>query len=164
MYRSGEDFYLYCYSIFVILDSLGCNNQKHFRDYKKLAFLVNIINDEKTVYVICNSQDGQLNPRDQERLLDSYTDGLTCRSEILKLLFVLEKKGYVVLERGNAQEIDVSLRKESLPSEFLTGGRFGFEYANIKKLSKKITKLSMLTLSTMLDKIYSQNGVKTWVL
>lgn len=162
MYLSGEDFYLYCYSIFVILDSLGCCEGKYFRDYRKLAFLTDIINDEKVVYVVSSSRGEQLNPKDYECLLDSYSNGLTRRSEILKLLFVLEKRGYVALKKGKSQEIDVSLNKSSLPVCFLSDNVFKFEYQNIKNVSKKVTKLSMLTLDTMLDKIYLKNGVKTW--
>src|SRR5690554_7704158 len=104
MYLSGEDFYLYCYSVFVILDFLGCRDGKYFRDYRKLAFLTDIINDDKAVYVVSRSLGETLNPKDYECLLDSYSNGLTRRSEILKLLFVLEKKGYVSLNRGTAQD------------------------------------------------------------
>ena len=163
MYLSGEDFYLYCYSIFVILDSLGCSKGKYFRDYRKLAFLTDIISDDKTVYVVSHSSGGKLNPKDYECLLDSYSNGLTRRSEILKLLFVLEKRGYVSLNRGKAQEIDVTVNKEGLPDEFLSSNVFDSETKNIKDVSKKAGRLASLTLETMLSKIYVVNGVRTWV-
>lgn len=163
MYLSGEDFYLYCYSIFVVLDSLGCCDGKYFRDYRKLAFLTDIISDDKTVYVVSHSIGERLNPKDYECLLDSYSNGLMRRSEILKLLFVLEKRGYIVLEKGKAQEINVSLNKESLPEKFLGKKTFESEYENVKNVSKKVGRLAALTLDTMLNKIYVDNGVRTWV-
>lgn len=163
MYLSGEDFYFYCYSVFVILDSLGCRDGKFFRDYRKLAFLTDIINDDKTVYVVSNSSGGNLNPKDYECLLDSYSNGLTRRSEILKLLFVLEKKGYVSLTRGKAQEINVTLSKDNFPNDFLKSNVFDSECKNIKNISKKVGRLASLTLDTMLNKIYVENGVRTWV-
>ncbi|MBO2587457.1 hypothetical protein [Shewanella algae] len=162
MYLSGEDFYFYCYSVFVILDSLGCRDGKYFRDYRKLAFLTDIISDDKTVYVVSRSSEEKLNPKDYECLLDSYSNGLTRRSEILKLLFVLEKRGYVSLNRGKAQEIDVTLAKESLPNNFLNNNVFESETQNIKDVSKKVGRLASLTLDTMLSKIYVENGVRTW--
>lgn len=162
MYLSGEDFYLYCYSVFVILDCLGCQDGKYFRDYRKLSFLIDIISDDKTVYVVSHSSGGKLNPKDYERLLDSYSNGLTRRSEILKLLFVLEKRGYVSLNRGKAQEIDVTLAKGSLPDEFLSKNVFDSESKNIKDISKKVGRLASLTLDTMLNKIYVESGVRTW--
>lgn len=163
MYLSGEDFYLYCYSVFIILDSLGCRDGKYFRDYRKLAFLTDIISDDKTVYVVSHSSDEKLNPKDYECLLDSYSNGLTRRSEILKLLFVLEKRGYVGLNRGKAQEIDVTLSKDNLPDDFLNSSVFYSECNNIKDISKKVGRLATLTLDTMLSKIYVDNGVRTWV-
>jgi len=163
MYLSGEDFYLYCYSILVILDSLKCHNGKYLRDYRKLAFLTDIISDEKTVYVISHAVGQKLNPKDYECLLDSYSNGLTRRSEILKLLFALEKRGYVLLERGKAQEINVTLNKTKLPNDFLKISIFESEYNNIRNIAKKVNRMSSLTLSTMLQKIYIDNGVKTWV-
>lgn len=162
MYLSDEDFYFYCYSVFVILDSLGCRDGKYFRDYRKLAFLTDIVNDDKTVYVVSHSLGKKPNPKDYERLLDSYSNGLTRRSEILKLLFVLEKKGYVSLNRGKAQEIDVTLTKENLPNDFFGSNVFDSECKNIKSVSKKVGRLASLTLDTMLNKIYVENGVRTW--
>ncbi len=162
MYLSGDDFYLYCYSILIILNVLGCVNGKYFRDYRKLAFLTDIINDSKVVYIILHSSGLKLNPKDFECLLDSYSSGLMRRSEILKLLFALEKKGYVSLNRGKAQEIDVSLNKENLPDEFLDNPVFEMESRNISDISKKVRRLAALTLDTMLGKIYVENGVRTW--
>ncbi|SDF82364.1 hypothetical protein SAMN05216571_102172 [Onishia taeanensis] len=163
MYLSGEDFYLYCYSIFVILDFLGCRDCKYFRDYRKLAFLTDVISDDNKVYVISHSSGEKLNPKDFEYLLDSYSSGLTRRSEILKLLFVLEKRGYVSLIRGKAQEIDVTLTKGGLPDDFFGSNVFDSEFKNIKDVSKKVGRLATLTLDTMLKKIYVENGVRTWV-
>lgn len=163
MYLSGEDFYLYCYSVFIILDSLKCRDGKYFRDYRKLAFLMDIIGDNKTVYVVSHSSGENLNPKDYECLLDSYSNGLTKRSEILKLLFVLEKRGYIVLDRGIGQEINVSLCKENLPSDFLNKNIFTMESRNILDVSKKVKRLASLTLNTMLSKIYTENGVRTWL-
>lgn len=162
MYLSGEDFYLYCYSVFVILDSLGCRDGRYFRDYRKLAFLTDIISDDKTVYVVSHAFGEKLNPKDYECLLDSYSNGLTRRSEILKLLFVLEKRGYVVLDKGKGQEINVSLCKDNLPIDFLNKNIFGTECRNIINVSKKITRIASLTLDTMLNKIYVENGVRAW--
>jgi hypothetical protein len=156
MYISSEDFYLYCYSVFVILDFLGCRDGKYFRDYRKLAFLTDIISDDKTVYVVSHSSGKKLNPKDYERLLDSYSSGLARRSEILKLLFVLEKRGYVNLNRGKVPEIDVTLAKENLPSDFLSNKVFDSESKNIKDISKKVVRLASLTLDTMLNKIYAE--------
>ncbi len=163
MYLSGEDFYLYCYSVFVILDALRCSGGRYFRDYRKLSFLTDIISNDKTVYVVSNSTGDKLNSKDHELLLDSYSNGLMRRSEILKLLFMLEKRGLVMLERGKAQEINVSLSTDKLPDDFLSKNVFESENKNIVSVSKKVGRLASLTLETMLKRIYTDNGVRTWV-
>lgn len=165
MYLSGEDFYLFCYSIFIILDSLGCSSGKKFRDYRKLAFLINILNDEKLVYILTTSQREYLNPFDKECLFNSYSTGLMRRSEILKLIFTLEKKGFLILERGKTiSEIDVSLNKTAIPENFFNKAIFSMEYEMAAKIKKSIARLKTLKLGTMLERIYEDNGVKTWAI
>lgn len=162
MYISGEDFYHYCYSIIVILDYLLCYEDKYFRDYRKLAFLIEIINSGKVVYIVSQEAERLLNPKDTEHLLDAYSAGLTKRSEILKLLFAMEKRGYISLKRGNGQDIDVSLNKSNLPDGFCDKSMFTDEYDSTKKVSKAVKRLASLKLETFLEKVYVNNGVKTW--
>jgi len=163
MYLSGEDFYLYCYSIFIILDALGSSSGKAFRDYRKLAFLVNIINDEKLVYILSNSKGESLNPYDKECLFASYSEGLSKRSEILKLVFTLEKKGFLVLSKGKRkEEIDVSLVKEKIPEGCFDPDVFSLDYQRVLIVKKSVPRLKGMILETMLERIYSDNGVKTW--
>lgn len=163
MYLSGEDFYLFCYSMFVVLDVLGCHSGRVFRDYRKLAFLVNILNDEKLIYILTSDQSDEVNPYDQEYLYNSYSNGLMKRSEILKLIFTLEKKGFVTLTRGKKnQEINVSLEKGNIPVAFFDKNVFSSEYDHVKKIKKSVPKLNTLTLETMLNKIYTDKGIKTW--
>lgn len=165
MYLSGEDFYLFCYSIFILLDTLGCSDGKVFKDYRKLAFLISILNDDKLVYILSNSGNENLNPVDRELLFDSYSNGLMKRSEILKLIFTLEKKGFVELEKGTEKSVlNITLNKTAIPESFFNSQVFENEYIRAKKLKKLVSRLNTLKFETMLEKIYSVNGVKTWAI
>ena len=164
MYLSGEDFYLFSYTVLVALDFLNCKKGKFFKDYRKLAFLIEFIRDEKLNYIISNSDERTLNPLDKEYLFSSYSTGLSRRSEILKLLFTLEKKKLVILERGNNNMINVSLNKEILPASFLDKKIFKKEYSNLDSFCSTIQRVTALTLETMLDRIYKQNGIATWAI
>lgn len=167
MYLSGEDFYLFCYSIFIILDELSCisGKGKAFRDYRKLAFLIDIINHERLTHIISSAESIPLSINDKEQLFYSYSNGLMRRSEILKLLFTLEKKGFVILQKGKQKlEIDVTLHKKNIPKDFFNKEIFSQEYNRLKDIKAKIKGLSNLTLSTMLNKVYSDNGIKTWAI
>ena len=163
MYLSGEDFYLFCYSIFIILDGLDCDGKSSFKDYRKLAFLVNIVSSEKLIYIIENSSEAPLNPTDTEILFNSYSSGLMRRSEVLKILFTLEKRGFIELERGSSQDsINLFLKKNVIPKSFFNREVFSKEYENISILRKSVRRLKTLKLETMLDNIYTKNGVSTW--
>lgn len=163
MYFSGEDFYLFCYIICIILDSLKCKKGKYFKDYRKLAFLIEFLKDEQLNYIISKEAEKTLNPIDKEYLFNSYSVGLSRRSEVLKLLFTLEKKGYVILEKGNAHSlVNISLNVDGLPEDFLNKEVYSKEYKNIKAFSSKIKRLGILNLNTMLERIYEDNGVQLW--
>jgi len=165
MYLSGEDFYVFCYAVLIVLDYLNCKDGRYFKDYRKLAFLIEFIKDEKLNYIITNTHDKSLNTIDREYLFSSYSAGLGRRSEILKLLFTLEKKNYVVLDKGNTRRlVDVSLNKEAVPIEFFNKEIFSQEYHNIDVFTKCVKKLSELKLDTMLDRIYVRNGISTWAI
>lgn len=163
MYLSGEDFYLFSYAIFIALESLSCNNGRYFSDYRKLAFLIEFIKDKKLNYIISNSSEKPLNPVDKVYLSNSYSVGLSRRSEILKLLFTLEKKNYVILEKGNTKSlVNISLNKEAIPEGFFNKEIFIEEYRNMDCFSKCVQRLSILKLETMLDRVYGENGISTW--
>lgn len=163
MYLSGEDFYLFCYSVFIILDSLGCSEGKYFKDYRKISFLIEFIKDSKLNFILEVLAKNNLSAVDKEYLFHSYSSGMARRSEILKLLFTLEKRQFVSLERGkNSSFVNVTLNKDSVPDGFFSEDIFSVEYENITKLKMVVKRLSTLTLEKMLERIYKDNGISTW--
>jgi len=176
MYLSGEDYYFFTYSTLLLLHVLKCENGKYFKDYRKIPFLIDIIKDENALFILERALQEtdklsdervkrKLNDVDKEYLFRSYSSGVARRSEILKLLFTLEKSSYVSLRRGERDfEIDVTLNLEAVPPDFFSAIIFGSDIRNIKRLQASIKRLSSLTLSTMIERIYDNNGVKTWAL
>ena len=165
MYIPSEDFYIFCYLIFIILKKLDCKGDSYFKDYKKLGFLIGVVRDEEVLYILENSKRDKNNPVDKETLFNSFTEGLLKKNEVLKLLFALEKRGYVKLQRrNNSTEIDVSLLEENIPSGFFSKDVFASEFNNISILMKVVKRLKALTLDTMLSKLYVENGVKVWAI
>lgn len=165
MYLSGEDFYLFCYAILITLDSLKCTNGKYFKDYRKLAFIIEFLKDGDLNSILLRPMEKGLNPVDRDYLFHSYSSGLGRRSEILKLLFMLEKKNLVILEKSNVKSlVNVSLNKANMPDDFLDKKIFSKEYNNVEAFKKAIKRLSALKLETMLDQIYGSRGVSTWAI
>lgn len=165
MFSPREDFYFATYSMLVLLDSLGLRDGRFLKDYRKLAFLTEFVNDDNLIYIIEKDQERELSRIDREYLFKSYTNGLSRRSETLKILFRLEKSDLLTLRKGNIDSlVDVSLLRENIPPDLLNKELFGKEYGNAKRLSVAIQRLSALTLNTMLSKIYEERGIKTWAL
>ncbi|MBI3729325.1 MAG: hypothetical protein HY254_13445 [Burkholderiales bacterium] len=176
MYLAGEDYYLFTYSALIILRALKCKDGKYFKDYRKLPFLIEILNDENLVFILklresvedLNSpveRTGKkvLNPVDKDYFFRSYSNGIARRSEILKILFTLEKLNYISLKRGDKDlEIDVSLNSSAIPRDFFNTKIFSRELENMEKIKSIIKRLGSLTLVTMIDRIYEKNGIKTW--
>lgn len=163
MYFTGEDFYLVCYSIFLLLDSLDCADGKPFRDYRKLPHLIKILNDPHAIEILRSPTNRSLSMREHEQLLGTYVDGLAIRSEVLKLLFMLERKEYVYLLRGRDEEIDVYIQRKTFPDAYLGNDVFAEEKQRSKLIVAHIKRLSHLKLSTMLKKVYQLRGVNTWL-
>jgi hypothetical protein len=110
MFISSDDFYLITYSIIIILDCLGCTKGREFKDYRKLSFIIELINNKRNILILEAIPIERLHKNDKDFLFQSYTNGLAKRSEILKILFTLEKRGYVSLQQGS---IDLKYRQAS---------------------------------------------------
>lgn len=180
MFLTGEDYYLLTYSLLLLLKTLNCKNGKYFKDYRKLPFLIEIINDDNLIFILSpkpvlneNVTLGKapltaarpLNVVDKEYLFRSYSAGMARRSEILKILFTLEKSGLVTLRKGDHEfEIDVCMNATSIPVGFFNKTIFAREIENIIKFKSIVKRLSALTFRTMIEAIYDKHGIQTWTL
>lgn len=163
MFSKGDDFYFLSYNILVLLYGLGCLSDKRvFKDYRKLAFLIDFISSRELVVTIKRS--GMIvNPIDRELLTRAYADGLLRLNQIIRLLFTLEKKGLIILQRQPDKDtIDVSLKKEAVQDVFFDKELFKLELSNLKSLSETVQRITSLTLDTLLNKLFDNHGIKTW--
>jgi hypothetical protein len=163
MFSKGDDFYYLSYNILLILHGLECYCGKRiFRDYRKLAFLVDFISDRSLAETI-NSRKTKLNPNDREQFVRAYGNGLLRMNEIIKLLFTLEKKGIVSLNKEIGKDtIDVCLNKENITIGFFDHDLFSFELNNLSILKDNIPKSNILTLDTLLTRLFNKYGIITW--
>lgn len=163
MFISSDDFYLITYSVIIILDCLGCTKGRAFKDYRKLSFIIELINNKRNMLILEATPLERLHKSDKDFLFQSYTNGLAKRSETLKILFTLEKKGYVSLQQGSIETlVNITLNIDKLPKDFLSKKVFGTEYQNCQKFKAIIQRSTALTLDTFLSKIYRDRGVKIW--
>ncbi|WP_220660037.1 hypothetical protein, partial [Pseudomonas aeruginosa] len=113
--------------------------------------------------ILESSATEKLHKGDKDFLFHSYTNGLAKRSETLKILFTLEKKGYISLHKGDTESlVNIALNKEELPSGFLSKEVFKSEYMNCEKFKRTIQRSTAITLDTFLIKTYRDRGIKIW--
>jgi len=166
MFIKGEDFYFLTYNIIIMLKALGCNGpDKTFKDYRKLAFLVDFVSDWSLLNILRSYPSGQyLNYRDKEALTRSYSSGLVRINEILKLLFALEKKGLIGIEKNTVNsQLDVYLKEEVVPTSLFENSTFKLETDNANMLKRVVQRLSVIKLETLLSALYYDHGITKWV-
>lgn len=160
---SGEDFYFVAYSILLALDFFG-GSSKRVRDHRKLSYLIQFLSDSRLVGILSRTQRRTVaNPSDRELLFSSFTNAELHKREVLKILLSMERRGYICLQRtGVAEIMDVSLNPSSLPKGFFVSDYFYEERNNADELKKLVPKISILTFDSLLERLYTDRGVRVW--
>jgi hypothetical protein len=160
---SGEDFYFVAYSILLVLEFLG-GSQKRVKDHRKLTYLIQFVSDSRLIDILSRSQQNIIaSPLDRELLFSSFTNAELHKHEVYKILFSLERRGYISIQRTDVAEIlDVTLVSGSLPKGFFGGDHFDNERKNADELKKLVPKISMLTFDSLLKRVYADRGVRVW--
>ena len=165
MYVSGEDFYFFTYNILLILKELGCTDGKVFKDYRKLPYVVDVISDQYLLSILMRNNFGKIkSPVDRKHLVASFTNCKIKTSEYLKLLFSLEKKGFISLKSNKkSSQIDITLNYKSIDKSFLSSDIFDKERKNISTLKSEVQRISSINIETLIDKLYTAKMDHKWV-
>ena len=163
MFVKGEDFYYLTYNIIAALSILGCyDDERKFKDHRKLAFLVDFVSDHHLVSIVKRNKDhANLSSLDRELLTRSYSTGLIRQNQIIRLLFILESRGIVSLEKNPNGQIDISLKSDK--KDFFDKEIFVTEFQNMFLLKTNIARLSNLNLESMLNRLYDNYGIRRWI-
>ena len=160
---SSEDFYFLAYSILLVLELLG-GSSRRIKDHRKITFLVQFITDERLLSILSRTTARTVaNPVDRELLFNSFTNAELHKREVFKILFSLERRGLVEIQRTpTAEIIDVGLVSDGLPAGFFSSNNFDNERKNAEQLKRIIPRLSMLTFETLIERLYKDRGVRVW--
>ena len=165
MFVKGEDFYFLTYNLVILLHLLGCYcGVRKFIDYRKIAFLIDFVADYKLAKVIRQAENQvYLSPIDRDLLMRSYSNGMIRLKQIIRLLFTLEKKGLITLERNpNTNVVDVCLNADFITNELLNEELFRSEFQNTAHLKANIKRLNALTLESTLKRLFDNYGISRW--
>jgi hypothetical protein len=153
MFIQKEDYNFLAYNTIVLLNALDCTTeQKKFKDFRKIAYLIDFMNEG-----------GDPKQFDQSLLANIYSRAQIKKKLLHHLLIILKNKNYIgVSVNVTSKTIDLWLKKESIPKEFLETEMFVKENANIFELKSALGTIKSLTIKTLADKIFTQNNVLTW--
>lgn len=160
---SGEDFYFVAYSILLILEYFG-GSARRVRDHRKIAYLIQFLSDSRLIDLLERTQGvGVANAADRELLFSSYTSAELHKRDVFKIIFSMERRGFVQMQRTDSAEVlDIALNSDGIPRGFFENDSFADEKANAEKLKRLVPRLSLLTFESLLERLYKDRGVRVW--
>ena len=161
---SGEDFYFLAYSILLVLELLG-GKAKRVKDHRKIAYLIQFLGDSRLVDLLKRTEKtGIANVVDRELLFSSYANAELHKREVFKILFSMERRGFLTMQRTEkVEELDITLTSKDIPKDFFESDEFVEERTNAENLKRLLPQLSRLSFDTMLERLYTERGVSVWV-
>lgn len=166
MYSKGDDFYFLTYNLLILTSELKCfSEDKVFVDHRKVAFLVGFVSNPWLTDLASRCKGPNATPAniDRSELAKTYADGSARIHLMTRLLFASERKGLLTLYPGKRKHsIDFSINKTALPDGFLSNPIFEMERENVAQLRKLLPQLRNGKLSSLLERLFVENGVQVW--
>lgn len=158
----AEDIFFIIYNTLIFLDNLQCNSEKKiFKDWRKLVFIIYLVNDKRSIEILKECSRGVLNDQFTKELKRIYIEGAQNKNLVKYILLLLEKKKLICLVKGKV-ELDVYLLENDEVKKFIKNELFDDEKENIKELRELFPKIRILSYKTLLEKIFKNNGVEIW--
>jgi len=153
MFIQKEDYNFLVYNTLLILDALGCTNEsKQFIDFRKIAYLVDIISSNKN-----------LDEFTQNDLASIYSKAQLKKKLLSHILIVLKNKKMLGVSLNRTrQSFDIWIEKENIPSNFFDEKLFQQEKENILQVKNNVRALNSSTIKTMVDKLFTSKNIMTW--
>lgn len=154
MFIQKEDYNFLAYSTIILLRFLDCTSEeKRFRDFRKIAYLVDFVNEG-----------GKPSLFEEQRLADIYYKAQIKKKLLHHLVIVLKNRGFIsVSVNKSSQTIDLWLNKEAIPVDFFDVKMFGSEIENVTELQRTLTaRVRSMTIKNLVEKIFNDNNILTW--
>jgi hypothetical protein len=166
MFLKDEDYYYIVYNILILLLTLKCTtNEKRFVDAEKLAFLVDFVSDHRfTEFLLRDSNlNSKLSPYEKTLLINSYFKSLERKKIIVRILRVMEEKGYLqIMGHIAAEGIDIIVVEDKIPSVFKDAKVFNPEKLNINNVKKLFPRIRSSKMKVAIQKLFGNYGVEKW--
>ena len=166
MFITGEDFYFLTYNSLLILYAYGCiRDDKPFHDHRKLAYLVEFVADSRLTSILERTGAGLIvNTSDRQLLVNAYSKGAGRIALLTRLSHALEERE--ILRVGGDPKhkcLDFWLTEKMKGHPLFENELFGTEKENIERLRSVYSRVRTVSLETMLDHLFQNRGVSTWL-
>jgi len=163
MFVKNNDYYFIVYNILVILYCLKCSTMSRlFKDWRKLQFLIPIVSDSRYIALL-SSQASKMLPKDKQLLSRLYSSGVTTKSQISQVLYLLESNGIISIYKDSKHNTyDVQLIKTSIAEDFFSRDVFFNEMSNISRFIELNKQARTMKYETFLGKLFTDNGIILW--
>jgi len=153
MFIQKEDYNFLTYNLLLLLKILGANSREsRFQDYKKIAYLIHFI-----------STDYKFTEFDRKELAIIYSRSHLKKQLLSHLVLILKNKKFIEVELNYVRNsLDIWVVEENIPENFFSKDLFQNEINNIKNLKSEIPRLKILTLKSVVEKVFTNNKVITW--
>lgn len=153
MFIQKEDYNFLTYNLLILLYTLKCtSSQKRFKDFRKVAYLIEFINSG-----------GDISQYSRDELANIYSKAQLKKQLISHLLVVLRNHNFIEVSINSvSKSFDIWLNLEKIPNDFFDKKLFRKEIENINVLKKHASFLSIITVKTLVDKLFTSNNILTW--
>ncbi len=162
MFIKGEDFYFLTYLIFIILDGYNCYGESYFKDYRKFSYIIDFVSDRRICRILGKNK---INEIEKNILFETYTNSVVRERLVRRILFSLEKRGYINLQRKkNSKTIDISIKKADEINALLNDDLFVSEIDNLNLFKSYVKRVGPMTSDRLVSEIYEKRGVSSWAI
>lgn len=122
MFSKDDDYYFIAYNSLVFLHATGCTDETAaFKDYTKLAYLIPLIADSTLLDSLVSCKEQHRIPSNYEKMQmqDLYLQAHLRRKLLASIVFALESKNYIFLQKGTRKgSIDIWLNESNISSSY----------------------------------------------
>ncbi|MUP40054.1 hypothetical protein [Labilibaculum euxinus] len=153
MFIQKEDYNFLTYNLIILLHTLKCvSPEKKFKDFRKVAYLIEFINSG-----------GDITKYSRDELASIYSKAQLKKQLISHLLVVLRNHNFIDVSINSVNKsFDIWLNIEEIPADFFNKKLFKKEIENINLIKKQASHLSVLTVKTLVDRLFTSNNILTW--
>ncbi len=163
MFILEEDYYFVTIKILLILKALDCD-KKSFEDYRKLGIIFEFVKTQENVVFLEKIMENKVNNIfDNEKLVKIFCDSKLNLSVIKRVLFFLEKKDMIEMEKSQKNgSVDITLKINQEFESLIENELLQEDINRCLTIKKLLPKIKRLTLNTLQKKVFGHEEMIKW--